>query len=362
MQKVEQVCVQRLCALRGLSLLALLSFVLLLSACGNAQAADGATAHAAAATASPTPVPPTATPPPTPTPDPRLPLDRTLNILVLGSDQRSNEPNWRTDVMMIVTLDLDGGRAGVISIPRDLFLAEIPNHQPNRINVVDYLGEQDEPDGGGPKLLGQLISEHMGIPIHHFLRFDFNSFQAVVDALGGVEVDIRCAHNQVTAVAKADELPAGTQPGLRKLDGATALAFIRSRETIGGDLDRARRQQEFIWAVRNQIVRENLLPRIPALYAALRKSVKTDIDVVTAVRLVRFALKLEAEQVHPLVLAPPDLLTPGWQLGMSIFNPNWPQIRAAVQQIFDQPTIVREAATEATSTPDAAVAEDQSAC
>jgi LCP family protein required for cell wall assembly len=311
-------------------------------------------------------VPPTATPLPTPTPDPRLPLDRTLNILVLGSDQRANEPNWRTDVMMIVALDLDGGRAGVISIPRDLFLAEIPNHQPNRINVVDYLGEKDEPDGGGPKLLGQLISQHMGLTIDHFLRFDFNSFREVVDALGGVEVDVRCAHNQVSAVARAlanagDE-QADLPPGILKMDGTTALAFVRSRETIGGDLDRARRQQEFIWAVRNQIVRENLLPRIPALYAALRKSVKTDIDIVTAVQLVRFALKLEAENVHPLVLAPPDLLTPGWRLGMSIFDPNWPKIRERVQQIFEQPTISTASSTRQSSASNASTAGEQPGC
>lgn len=267
---------------------------------------------------------------PTPTVESAFPLSRTLNILVLGSDRLPNMPNWRTDVMMIVALDFAQQRIGVISIPRDLYLDVIPNHQPNRMNVVDYLGERDEPKGGGPKLLQQILQQRMGIPTHHFLRFDFASFQEVVNTLGGVEIEIDCRY-----VDRVINL----QPGVQRLTGEQALRYVRSRD-IGGDLDRARRQQRFIWAVRNQMLKENLVSRIPSLYQTLGDSIQTDIGIVTAIRVARFTLSIDPDNVHSFVIAPPDLLTEGWRQGMFVFIPDWPAISTAAQKIFDRAPFV----------------------
>lgn len=331
----------------------LLGTVYLFSACGTSspspQAATDTTQaieapSQSAASPTPTPIQPTATPPPPPTPDTRLPLSRTLNILLLGSDRRPNTPNWRTDVMMILALDLDQQKAGVISIPRDLYLEVIPGHSPNRANVVDYLGEQDKPNGGGPQLLTAIIHQKMGIAIDHYLRFDFDSFRDVVNALGGVDMDVHCTYYDTLYIDNPnDAVLLNVKPGHYKMDGNTALAYARSRR-IGGDLDRARRQQEIVWAVRNEILQANLLPRIPALYAALSGAIQTDIDIVTAVRLTRFVLGLDKTKVHGFVLAPPKLLTPGWRQGMSIFVADWSAIADAVQHVFARPTFDDEVA------------------
>lgn len=264
------------------------------------------------------------------------PLDRTVNILVLGSDRRPRMPNWRTDVIMIIAMDLEKGEAGVISIPRDVYLDEIPNHQPNRINVVDYLGEQDEPDGGGPKLLASIITEKTGIPIHHYLRFDFNSFKQVVDALGGVELPVDCP---VSEYLPEEDLALRLQPGTYRLTGSQALVYVRSRRQ-GGDLERARRQQRFTWAVRNQILQENMLPRIPALYAALQDAIQTDVGLVSAIRYVRFALALNEDDVHGMVLAPPDMMHEGWRRGMFVFVADWDLIRERAQTVFERPPLI----------------------
>ena len=126
-----------------------------------AQAARPAVQVAAPATVAQvaTKLPPTAAPVPTATAsvealalDDPQPLLKTTNILLLGSDRRANTPNWRTDVIMIVAVDRANNRVGVISLPRDLYIDQIPNRRGNKINVIDYLGEQDEPNGGGPKL------------------------------------------------------------------------------------------------------------------------------------------------------------------------------------------------------------------
>jgi len=258
------------------------------------------------------------------------PLEGTVNILILGSDRRPNTSNWRTDVMMIVALDFASGRAGVISIPRDVYIAQIPKHQPNRVNVIDYLGERDEPDGGGPALLKEIIQEQMGIRIDHYLRFDFSSFQEVVDALGGVDVEVDCAYYDYFEI---EDVILNIQPGLVHLSGAEALVYVRSRR-LGGDLDRARRQQRFVWAVRNQVHNDGLLPRVPALYQALDDTIQTDIGILNAIRIVRFVLNLDEEHIHGFVLAPPTLLRSGWRSGMSVFIPDWAAIQAATETIF----------------------------
>lgn len=260
----------------------------------------------------------------------------TLNILVLGSDLRTSASNWRTDVIMIVALDIRNNRGAILSIPRDVYIGHIPNHAPNRINVIDYLGEQDVPNGGGPALLKRLINEHLQIRIDHFLRFEFESFKEIVDALNGVEITVDCAYTDDFFGA---DVGLNLEEGVVRLSGAEALVYVRSRR-LGGDLDRVRRQQRLVWAIRNQIVNENLLPRIPMLYRTFADSVQTDIGIVNALRLVRFTIALEEEDIYGLVLRPPTMIHPAWRSGMSVYLPDWPTIRAEAQTIFEQEPFV----------------------
>jgi len=266
-----------------------------------------------------------------------LPLNLTTNVLLLGSDRRADVEGWRTDVIMIIALDMESRSAGVISIPRDLYLDEIPlaDIKANRINVVDYLGEQDQA-GGGPRALAHIIEDHIGVPIHHYLRFEFGSFQRAIDTLGGIEVEVDCAGSYYVEEEDEErilELP----PGLHRLSGSEALAYVRSRDVLNGDLDRARRQQRLAWAVRNQVLRENLLPRIPALYAILAPSIQTDIGIAETIKFTSFALELKPSSIHGLVLTPPDLLQETVRDEMFVFLPQWDAIAQAVQTIFERP-------------------------
>jgi LCP family protein required for cell wall assembly len=260
----------------------------------------------------------------------------TINVLILGSDRRPRDPNWRTDVIMVLMMDLANGQAGLISLPRDLYLDQIPNHQPNRVNVVDYLGERNDPGGGGPALLSGILEDKLGLKIDHYLRFEFEGFKDVVDALGGLEIEVDCA---VSDYLPEEDTALRLTPGVHRLDGAQALAYVRTRRQ-GGDLERVRRQQRTLWAVREQIARENLLPKVPSLYAALRNSVQTDIGPVNAIRYARFALSLEQEAIHGFVVSPP-LVREGWQRGMFVFIADWEAIRQGVAQIFERPPLIQ---------------------
>lgn len=275
--------------------------------------------------------------------NPDNPFLETTNILVLGADRDPGWPNWRTDVMMVVALDTDNDRVGVISLPRDLYLEEIPDHKANRINVVDYLGEQDEPGGGGPALMSAILQEHMGIPIDHYVRFDFDSFREVVNALGGVEVDVDCPF---TGYLRDYGGWMRLEPGLHRLNGDQALIYVRDRMVSGGDLDRARRQQRFVWSVRNQVLNENMVRRLPALYSALSDSVETDLGLLQALRVARFAVGVDLEDIHGFVVAPPQMIKEGWRDGMYVFVPDWPLIAENAQSVFDS------APFDLTSTPD----------
>ncbi len=263
-------------------------------------------------------------------------LSTTTNVLVLGSDRRPNTPNWRTDVIMIVALDMKGGVAGVISLPRDIYIEAIPDHQPNKINVVDYLGEKDSPDGGGPALLGSIITTKTGIPIHYYLRFDFEGFKKVIDVLDGLEITLDCP---VRDYLPEEDVSISLQPGVHRLNGKEALAYVRSRAQ-GGDLDRSRRQQRVLWAVRDQIRRENLISRVPALYSALHESVQTDINLVSAIRFVRFALALDEDDVHGFVVSPPELIKEDWRGGMFVFVADWEKISTQAENLFDRPPLM----------------------
>lgn len=259
-------------------------------------------------------------------------LARTTNILVLGSDRRRGTSNWRTDVIMIVALDLTLGEAGVISLPRDIYIEEIPNAGPNRINVVDYLGERIEP-GYGPRLLAELLSQRLGFSIDHYVRFEFESFKNVVDALGGISVTVDCA---VFDEIEEEDLYINLRPGTHRLNGEEALAYVRTRRA-GGDLERIRRQQRLIWALRQQFLDQNWLPKVPALYSSLSDAIQTDLNVLDVAQLIRFGINVSEAQVHGLVISPPMLLTQDWHNGMFVFLADWPRISQTMETVFDRP-------------------------
>lgn len=259
------------------------------------------------------------------------PLDKTTNILILGSDRRVGAPNWLTDVMMIVALDYANGKAGVISIPRDIYIDQIAGHQSNKLNVVDYLGEKDRAGGGGPELLSDILFEKLGVRIDHYVRFDFRGFIALVDALDGVEVEIDCPYYDYFSI---ENVILNVKPGIERLSGDEALVYVRSRK-IGGDLDRARRQQRFVWAVRNQVLNENILPRLPALYNAVSNSVQTDLGIVGTLKIARFALGLDKEDITGFVIGYP-LVEQGWVGNMWVFRAHWDEIRAEMQNVFQR--------------------------
>ena len=281
-------------------------------------------------------VTPTATPSPQPTPV-VTDLDSTTNVLILGSDQRPDQPNWRTDVIILLMMNPDIGEAAIVSFPRDMYIDPIPGHLPNRINVIDYLGEMDAPGGGGARLLIDILEDRLGISIDNYIRFRFEGFVNLINVLGGLRIHVDCyLYEDYPEEGIFLNLP----PGEHLLSGEQALSYVRSRRSGGGDLERARRQQRVVWALRKQLVEQNLLPRALALYDALRYSVDTDVSKWDTLKYARFGLSLGEADVKGLVLRPPDAMSPGWRQEMSVFIVNWDYVAEEIKRIFDRPPLI----------------------
>lgn len=199
-----------------------------------------------------------------------------LDILVLGLDSRGTEGQLaRTDAILLVGADPARLRLSVLSIPRDLFV-EVPGYGSQRVNTVNLLGEQ-EASGGGPALLSSALNQTLDIRTDRFVRLDFQGFVALIDAVGGVVVDVeRQIVDDAYPTADGGVTTVRFEAGVQQMAGEQALIYSRVRHG-GDDYQRAARQQQVLSALLRRLV--NPL-RWPAVAAALGQSVETDLSLL----------------------------------------------------------------------------------
>ncbi|MBI4321357.1 MAG: LCP family protein [Chloroflexi bacterium] len=220
-----------------------------------------------------------------------------VNILLLGLDQREDERGQptRSDTLIVLTIDPVTKSAGVLSIPRDLW-ASIPGHGQNKINTAYFFGEVEK-RGNGPALAKRAVQELLGIPLHNYALVDFQGFERLIDAIGGVVID-------VDRPVKDDEYPSSNYgvmrvyipAGLQRMDGRTALQYARSRHS-DSDIYRMKRQQKVLFAARSQALQLNLLPRLPTLLNTLRQSIQTDLSATDILSLARLAKDFDTKNI-----------------------------------------------------------------
>ena len=205
-----------------------------------------------------------------------LPEDA-MNVLLLGSDRRAGQSNWRTDSIVILSYDRENKHLGMISLPRDLWVS-IPGFGSGRINTADYLGHTRGMDEG--QLIKDVIELNLGIPVDYFVRIDLEGFVGLIDSLGGIELVVDCALDDF--FFDPDELGGhkslALETGLQSMDGETALRYSRSRWSTS-DFDRARRQQRVLRAIMDGAQNAGMLRRLPELYQSVIPYAETDIEL-----------------------------------------------------------------------------------
>ncbi len=236
-----------------------------------------------------------------------------VNVLVMGLDygdwrNHPNEPS-RTDSMILLTIDPLSKTAGMLSIPRDLWV-NIPGFDYGPINTAYFLGDAFKVPGGGPGVAIAAVEELLGVPIQYYAQIDFSAFAKFVDELGGVTINVRQTMH-VSLVGKPGMFE--IKPGVQTLDGPTLLAYARDRhdDSAGGlseDFARSQRQQEVIMAIRDQVLQFNMLPTLitkaPALYADLSSGIRTNLQLDQAIKLAQLAQTIDAREIKKGVFDP----------------------------------------------------------
>ena len=231
----------------------------------------------------PAPAQPSSTEIPPPMPEITFESD-VVNILLLGSDERAGRGGFRTDAMMVVSIDPTEGTATLISFPRDLYVY-IPGWRMDRINTAMARG--------GFEMTRQTVLYNFGIPVDGWARMNFAGFISAIDTLGGITVE--------STAFMRDECRGEIltyQSGVSyTMDGGDALCYVRMRKS-GGDFDRMRRQQEVVRAIFSKLLTINGLARVPALYNQFYNTFVTDIELTELLPLVPTAVQIVAEPSH----------------------------------------------------------------
>lgn len=204
-----------------------------------------------------------------------------LDIVILGVDARENE-GWvaRTDSILLVGVQPALFRVSLLSIPRDVFI-DVPHYGLQRINTINVLGES-ETAGGGPQLVKESLQRSFGVGVDKYIRLDFGAFEALIDAVGGVDIYVeKVIVDYAFPTADGGTTTIRFESGWQRMNGERALIYARTRHS-DDDYARAARQQQVVSA----FVAKMANPAIwPSVFNVLRQYVDTDMTVLDWVKI-----------------------------------------------------------------------------
>jgi LCP family protein required for cell wall assembly len=224
-----------------------------------------------------------------------VPLSQGEAVLVMGTDiayaegKRFAGGATRSDTMMVLGVDPSGGKLQVVSIPRDTRV--LVRGRYDKINAAVYQG--------GPKLAAEVVSDLLGVPVRSWAQVNTTGLEKLIDTVGGVrlyvEKDMR--YTDHTAGLEID-----IRKGWNVLDGANAHRFVRFRHDELGDIGRVQRQQQFVRAALEQLLRPETLLKLPGMLATVKENVRTNLSGPDLVQLAAWGARLDRQDVHMVML------------------------------------------------------------
>ncbi len=213
-----------------------------------------------------------------------------ISILIIGLDYRdwiAGEGAPRSDTMIVLTIDPLTKTAGMISVPRDMWV-NIPGFGYSRINTAYSDGEGSKLPGGGAELARKTVEQFLGVPIQYYAQIDFSTFAEFIDMIGGIDI-YNDENLRLDQVGSGKDKVKVTCCGMRHLRGDVALAYVRYRKDKEGDVARAKRQQKVIMAIRDKVLSPENFPVLVAqakpFYEKLSAGINTNMPFDTALRL-----------------------------------------------------------------------------
>lgn len=244
-----------------------------------------------------------------------------INVLVLGIDRTpEGSAAGRSDTIILTTARPLTGYYGMLSIPRDLWVT-IPIAGENRINTAHFFAEAAVEDSG-PASSVETIALNFGVTVDYFIRIQFNSFRAVVDALGGVPIELEHSAGKWSA-------------GAYQLDGEQALAFVRDRSG-GDDFNRMMNGQLFIKSFLAQMMRPVNWPRLPLALGTLIAGIDSNLPIWEWPRYVFTLLRAGSRGIDTRMITREMVRGFETSEGAQVLAPNWEKINPLLMEMFGQ--------------------------
>ncbi len=269
-----------------------------------------------------------------------------INFLLLGMGGTGHNGPYLTDTIILASFRPSSQELALFSLPRDMIVPLTSNNY-RKINHIYTIGQLDESTTGG-ELIKDVVSRTLNMPIHYFAAVDFNGFTELIDAIGGLKINIENSFTDTqfpTADYKYQEV--SFIKGKQKMDGLTALRYARSRHGNNGegsDFSRIKRQQKILLAAKDKLTSFNTLlnpKKITNLFSLFNKYTTTDLEPWEAVKLIHMSKGLSSADIifKSIDDRPGNYLKAGFaEDGAYILQPvtgNYEQIIILVKNIFD---------------------------
>ncbi len=243
-------------------------------------------------------------------------------IMIMGVDERDDDVG-RSDTLMIATIDPKKDQAALLSIPRDTRV-KIKGHGYDKINAAYAYG--------GHKLTESTVEGLLGVDVEHYIMINTKSFQKIIDAIGGIDIDVEKRMYYEDPWDDDGGLVINLRPGMQHMDGKTAMTYVRFRDEEG-DIGRIKRQQKFMKACMDKLVSPSIIPKLPTVITEVMDSIKTDLSMR---QLLEFAGTLKSAQKNGLKTE----MVPGRPLyidGVSYWIPNISELRTTLAETLGIP-------------------------
>lgn len=207
-----------------------------------------------------------------------------VNILILGYDSEVNGKP-RSDTMMLASFDLEDKSVGIISIPRDTRV-KYGERDYGKINAAFAQG--------GAEMASDLVADLLGVPVDYYVATNFEGFAAMIDTLGGIELDIK---ENMNYDDNAGGLHIHFTPGRHRLNGKEAIGYVRYRDHIYADLGRIDRQQQFLHEAVNQFMTPQFILDLPRLIAQFNESIETNMSFKDMMNLAKVVKNIQPQNI-----------------------------------------------------------------
>lgn len=265
-----------------------------------------------------------------------------ITVVAMGLTQRTTEPA-RTDTLLVMDIDPSNHRISMLSVPRDLWV-NIPGASPGKLAIAYEIG--------GPKLAAYTLERELGIPVDYTIALTFTGFIKIVDAMGGVTVNVpqELRDDTYPCLRTSDYCPIDIKPGTQHMDGATALEFVRERHAFAQqDLARVQDQQAFAEALKHTVVSPTTWPRYPAMLKTLQDNLITNLPMNALPAIGAQYVNPMTHVSHSYINIDNGMVKPDWSPdGQSILTPTSSTvIPNLVHRLFSDPNLTQENATVA---------------